>query len=354
MITNPFMSANSSPTHSENMYGSGSSGPSQGSDRTNSFTTVQTTVSQLQAESETLLSNPQRHRHNRSNSSNMLANRPAHPRGGGTADLMPDNEPTFTRPRSRVPQGSPRRYRGSSLVGTWVGSVKRGMGKALTGNRTVSLTSDVGRPRPGIGSNGYYDYTSAGAADQSPKKSDLGGLVDLSQTAEEDKTLHKDKMRRSVSEGGAFWQAKRGPKDWDVEPIPTTVNERNKALVPDASRPTTASSLQAAAGVESSLRPPHSTGMDSVFSQSQSLVTDSTEWDVEAAVEQRVVQVMFTVPREKLRVVNADIDALSLASAKEERAEIVDPADEYRELVVTSDEKPLPDLPSEKGQGKAE
>jgi hypothetical protein len=35
------------------------------------------------------------------------------------------------------------------------------------------------------------------------------------------------------------------------------------------------------------------------------------EWDVEAAAENRVVQVMFTVPKEKLRVVNADRDAVS-------------------------------------------
>ena len=33
-----------------------------------------------------------------------------------------------------------------------------------------------------------------------------------------------------------------------------------------------------------------------------------TEWDIEKAVEQRLVQVMFTVPRERLRVVNADYD----------------------------------------------
>ncbi|EAT87193.2 hypothetical protein SNOG_04802 [Parastagonospora nodorum SN15] len=32
------------------------------------------------------------------------------------------------------------------------------------------------------------------------------------------------------------------------------------------------------------------------------------DWDVEAAVERRVVQVMFTVPKSKLRVVNADVD----------------------------------------------
>ncbi|PKS08840.1 hypothetical protein jhhlp_003449 [Lomentospora prolificans] len=33
-----------------------------------------------------------------------------------------------------------------------------------------------------------------------------------------------------------------------------------------------------------------------------------TDWDIERAVEQRLVQVMFTVPREKLRVVNAEVD----------------------------------------------
>jgi hypothetical protein len=36
---------------------------------------------------------------------------------------------------------------------------------------------------------------------------------------------------------------------------------------------------------------------------------------VEAAVERRVVQVMFTVPKSKLRVVNADVDGSSLISA---------------------------------------
>ena len=47
---------------------------------------------------------------------------------------------------------------------------------------------------------------------------------------------------------------------------------------------------------------------------------DEVEWDVEAAVERRVVQVMFTVPKSKLRVVNADIDDSSvsvLSSPKE-------------------------------------
>ncbi|KAI1470765.1 uncharacterized protein F4812DRAFT_277847 [Daldinia caldariorum] len=38
---------------------------------------------------------------------------------------------------------------------------------------------------------------------------------------------------------------------------------------------------------------------------------DDEEWDIEKAVEKRLVQVMFTVPREPLRVVNAEPDAES-------------------------------------------
>jgi len=42
------------------------------------------------------------------------------------------------------------------------------------------------------------------------------------------------------------------------------------------------------------------------------------DWDVERAVEQRLVQIMFTVPKERLRVVNAEIE-------KEEEVLVVDP-----------------------------
>ena len=41
---------------------------------------------------------------------------------------------------------------------------------------------------------------------------------------------------------------------------------------------------------------------------------EDDDWDVEAAVERRVVQVMFTVPKGELRVVNADVDRSSLLS----------------------------------------
>lgn len=50
---------------------------------------------------------------------------------------------------------------------------------------------------------------------------------------------------------------------------------------------------------------------------------DEEDWDIERAVEQRLVQVMFSVPKERLRIVNGDPEILSLA----ESAVMVDLAD---------------------------
>ncbi len=82
--------------------------------------------------------------------------------------------------------------------------------------------------------------------------------------------------RRAASAGAMLWQKRQGAKDWDVE---------------GGNRGT----------------------------ESRALAADDEEWDVESAVEKRVVQVMFTVPREKLRVVNAgpDGDGVSISSTKE-------------------------------------
>ncbi|KAL8988488.1 MAG: hypothetical protein Q9177_002447 [Variospora cf. flavescens] len=70
--------------------------------------------------------------------------------------------------------------------------------------------------------------------------------------------------RRAVSAGAALWQKRQGAKDWDAEggPSKQRTGEGSKANA------------------------------------------EEEEWDVESAVERRVVQVMFTVPRAKLRVVN--------------------------------------------------
>ena len=107
--------------------------------------------------------------------------------------------------------------------------------------------------------------------------------------------------QRSASAGSMLWKSKQGAKDWDYE--------------------------GASVGVGS----PSSRGARG----------DDEEWDVEDAIERRVVQVMFTVPREKLRVVNAGVDGASIASVEAERGEL-------------EQEEPLIDVSEEKGKGRAE
>lgn len=88
--------------------------------------------------------------------------------------------------------------------------------------------------------------------------------------------------RRAASTGTILWQRKQGAKDWDVEGTS------------GAEKPTDSGPHQA----------------------------DDDEWDIESAVERRVVQVMFTVPREKLRIVNGgpEGDGESFVSAEVKEA----------------------------------
>ncbi len=87
--------------------------------------------------------------------------------------------------------------------------------------------------------------------------------------------------RRAASTGAMLWQKRKGARDWDVDG-PKREAERSGANVED---------------------------------------DNDEEWDVESAVERRVVQVMFTVPKEKLRVVNrgpdGDGDSVMSAEVKE-------------------------------------
>ncbi|KAJ4425163.1 hypothetical protein N0V82_000218 [Gnomoniopsis sp. IMI 355080] len=77
---------------------------------------------------------------------------------------------------------------------------------------------------------------------------------------------------------------------------------------------------------------------------------DEEDWDIERAVEQRLVQVMFSVPKERLRIVNGEPDIISI----EESVVVVDPESEEDE-----ERDDLPPILEEgrllqKGKGKAE
>ncbi|KAK6085487.1 hypothetical protein SCUP515_00594 [Seiridium cupressi] len=65
------------------------------------------------------------------------------------------------------------------------------------------------------------------------------------------------------------------------------------------------------------------------------------EWDIEKAVENRLVQVMFTVPKERLRVVNGEPDIESAKSVI-----FVDPESEEREELEAKKKYELRDEPS--------
>ncbi|KAK1988487.1 hypothetical protein LZ30DRAFT_683899 [Colletotrichum cereale] len=73
------------------------------------------------------------------------------------------------------------------------------------------------------------------------------------------------------------------------------------------------------------------------------------EWDIEKAIEQRLVQVMFTVPKERLRVVNAEVE-------REEEVILVDPDRDELEGLHGSDadleKRALEEEYRDKGKGK--
>ena len=93
--------------------------------------------------------------------------------------------------------------------------------------------------------------------------------------------------RRAASAGATLWRRKQGRGDWDdSEDI-------------------------FGSGSGSGGRSNTFTGGDLStpgFRDVERGAGDEEEWDVERAVQNRVVQVMFTVPKEKLRVVNHDFD----------------------------------------------
>ncbi|KAK5956038.1 hypothetical protein OHC33_002611 [Knufia fluminis] len=130
-----------------------------------------------------------------------------------------------------------------------LGALGQGAKRILTGTNTVNVVARV---------------DSIEQRDRSPTKdSEMPEMAEV--------------MPRSVSGSNtAFWKHKQGAKDWE-EP-----------------------------GTERSGTVRRRSGRPHAESDGDDPPRNEDDWDVEAAVNQRVVQVMFTVPKERLRVVNAD------------------------------------------------
>ncbi|EXJ77684.1 hypothetical protein A1O3_09913 [Capronia epimyces CBS 606.96] len=137
-------------------------------------------------------------------------------------------------------------------------------------------------------------------------------------------------LNRALSAGASFWRGKRGAKDWD-----------NDGLGPSEAGPSSTVRRKPVPGV-------------TLDDHDGEFEDEDDDWDVETAVQKRVVQVMFTVPKEKLRVVNAD--ALSLLSSN--RSEADHDEDKERDhikrmsSVRERDENYDPDDETTNGRGK--
>lgn len=108
--------------------------------------------------------------------------------------------------------------------------------------------------------------------------SDLGSPISPTFSTREESSVQSHQgtdvqPRRTVSAGATLWRRKQGKGDWE-----DSVDEMG-------SRSNTFT-----------------------YDPGPSNHTDDEDWDIERAVENRVVQVMFTVPKEKLRVVNHDVN----------------------------------------------
>ncbi|EQL28558.1 hypothetical protein, variant 4 [Blastomyces dermatitidis ATCC 26199] len=118
--------------------------------------------------------------------------------------------------------------------------------------------------------------------------------------------------RRAMSSSSSMLGRKQGAKDWGAKRSSADsaqIRMLQAARVADAGHSNGAASSEGGTGGSLSSDSPHFFDYD-----------DDEEWDVEAAAEGRVVQITYTVPKERLRVVNPgpssgdDVDDDSITS----------------------------------------
>ncbi|MCJ1308417.1 hypothetical protein MMC25_002070 [Agyrium rufum] len=116
-----------------------------------------------------------------------------------------------------------------------------------------------------------------------------------------------DGPRRAASAGATLWRKRQGARDWDVEGGSAGGSgERRGSWVGGNHRGNRDSGTTTSGGSHGG------DGLDGAIGNEE----DGGEWDVEGAVERRLVQVMFTVPRERLRVVNGDAASVRSLSVR--------------------------------------
>ena len=219
----------------------------------------------------------------------LLFSRPFSPSNENNTALLPvDVEraqsvtgttiPNTRRSHSLTLFSNPRRLNNSEAIPTTAPSFAQLQSESealLGGYEDRSPTRSQSRAREWMGSVRRVFTGTDRSASTSP---DNGGTnVSSSPTRYHHPSNEAGVPRRAASTGAMLWQKRQGARDWDVEGSPSQVDGNDGQERKEG---------------------------------------DEEEWDVESAVERRVVQVMFTVPKEKLRVVNRgpDGDGISMVS----------------------------------------
>ena len=164
--------------------------------------------------------------------------------GGSFPALRVEAETLLPRP-GEWECGSPSKSKGLKKPPGWLGSLKKVFGQEewVSGPGVEAGDRYVNSPSPTRAAFGSEPY----------RDDDTG-------------------PRRTASAGAMLWRRKQGRGDWEDSAGEEAVGQRPYSV----------------AGLETAP------------------VGEEEEWDVEKAVRGRVVQVMFTVPKERLRVVNQD------------------------------------------------
>ncbi|KAF2625634.1 hypothetical protein BU25DRAFT_412668 [Macroventuria anomochaeta] len=322
--SNPFRSPDASPTHDRPRGYSESSRKTPADPRTQSFSSVrsngyadiesfrtaQSSFAHLQAEGEVLLGeNLENIRPGTSSTSN-----------GSNSHTFGDTEASNSRAATATPATSyalnMSRPESRDVRKSWLGSVRRVLRRSASGaDRTRSLTNTISYHEP------YTDNP------VSP--------VEAS-TIDNRKSFPSNLPPRRAASDASFWKSRRGKHDWEEElEIKWTRNSGDDWGAPEdiaraeedrmrqewRDRGNLLVNLTSDDELPTPRTPiaPSELGIPSVDHR-PCTPADEGDWDVEAAVERRVVQVMFTVPKSKLRVVNADPDGSSILSLPRENS----------------------------------
>lgn len=259
------------------------------------FTAAPTTLSRLQDEGSSLLPSPTRQ------TPSVIMSVPKTRNRYKTAPSSPTKEESETAMNTNLNRGK----KGSG----WVGSVRRAISGAYAASSSHARTSSM----------------NTASANPSPVEDRYRDEPDESEVDEWARTVSPpppvDGVKRAVSDA-AFWKSKRGEKDW----LTGSDDEESESQI---RTPLTSATPSHPSSGQRRLRRPRSqssttstrpvTGATTSRPPRDSAVADGTgedeeDWDVERAAESRLVQLMFTVPRQRLRVVNCDVDNQSMMS----------------------------------------